>query len=145
MSINDLLEQGIGIQGQYDIEVWDNEKEEYTNFTSGQYFEFDRDEMVVQRIKLDNARERFLNSRVRVTFDEAVSMAEKALAEETYGTEIGMVGEKEYKKLEKALSEYSAEWAYLVEHYFKAKCDYLGYCPETYPCPKGKVLQNKNS
>ena len=45
MSINDLLEQGIGIQGQYDIEVWDNEKEEYTNFTSGQYFEFDRDEI----------------------------------------------------------------------------------------------------
>ena len=45
MSINDLLEQGIEIQGQYDIEVWDNEKEEYTNFTSGQYFEFDRDEI----------------------------------------------------------------------------------------------------
>lgn len=50
-----------------------------------------------------------------------------------------------FQELEKALSDYSAEWAYLVEHYFKAKCDYLGYCPETYPCPKGKVLQNKNS
>ncbi len=71
--------------------------------------EFDRDEMVVQRIKLDKARERFLNSRVRVSFDEAIKMAEKALLEETYGTEIGMVGEKQYRTLEKALNDAKTE------------------------------------
>ena len=35
-----------------------------------------------------------------------------------------------------ALSEYSEEWAYLVKHYFKCKCDKLGYCPESRGCGK---------
>jgi thymidylate synthase (FAD) len=46
----------------------------------------------------------------------------------------------EYRQLFKdicdALSEYSEEWAYLVKHYFKCKCDKLGYCPESRGCGK---------
>lgn len=30
----------------------------------------------------------------------------------------------------KALSEYSDEWKYLVNHYFKPKCEVIGYCNE---------------
>ena len=30
----------------------------------------------------------------------------------------------------KALVSVSDEWAYLVKHYFKPKCEVLGYCPE---------------
>lgn len=33
-----------------------------------------------------------------------------------------------------ALSEYSEEWKYLVEHYFVAKCDEVGYCTEKKSC-----------
>lgn len=35
-----------------------------------------------------------------------------------------------FKDLCKALSEYSDEWAYLVNHYFKPKCELVGYCNE---------------
>lgn len=35
-----------------------------------------------------------------------------------------------FKDLCKALSEYSEEWRYLVEHYLMPKCEYLGYCNE---------------
>ena len=34
----------------------------------------------------------------------------------------------------KALSEYSGEWAYLVEHYFVPKCEYMGFCKEAKSC-----------
>lgn len=44
----------------------------------------------------------------------------------------------EYRQLMRdimeALSEYSEEWAYLVEHYFVAKCDVTGYCTEAKCC-----------
>ena len=44
----------------------------------------------------------------------------------------------EYRKLFKdiciALSEYSEEWKYLVEHYFMPKCDLYGYCTEKKSC-----------
>lgn len=33
-----------------------------------------------------------------------------------------------------ALSEVSEEWEYLVKHFFQAKCDWLGYCPEEKSC-----------
>lgn len=39
-----------------------------------------------------------------------------------------------FADLKAALSEYSEEWAYLVEHYFQPKCEYLGYCPEKDSC-----------
>lgn len=46
----------------------------------------------------------------------------------------------EYRKLFndlcQALKEYSEEWAYLVDNYFKPKCDILGYCPEKKSCGK---------
>jgi len=34
----------------------------------------------------------------------------------------------------KALSDYSEEWAYLVEHYFIPKCEYMGFCKEAKSC-----------
>lgn len=38
------------------------------------------------------------------------------------------------KDMVAALSNYSEEWKYLTEHYFKAKCDVNGYCIETRSC-----------
>lgn len=38
------------------------------------------------------------------------------------------------KELMKSLSEYSEEWKYLVDNYFVAKCDYMGYCTEKKSC-----------
>ena len=44
----------------------------------------------------------------------------------------------EYKQMfndyKKALSEYSEEWKYVVEHYFMPKCDVYGYCTEKKSC-----------
>ena len=46
----------------------------------------------------------------------------------------------EYRKLFsdlcKALREYSEEWKLLVDTYFEAKCDYMGYCTEKFSCGK---------
>lgn len=41
-----------------------------------------------------------------------------------------------FKDLKKALSEYSEEWATLVDILFKPKCEKLGYCPEKKPCAR---------
>lgn len=44
----------------------------------------------------------------------------------------------EYRKMFKdiciALSNYSDEWKYLVEHYFMPKCKAVGFCKEKYSC-----------
>lgn len=44
----------------------------------------------------------------------------------------------EYRQLMRdimaALSEYSEEWKYIVEHYFQPKCEMLGYCTEHNTC-----------
>lgn len=44
----------------------------------------------------------------------------------------------EYRKLMKdlmnGLSEYSEEWKYLVDNYFVAKCDVVGFCTEKNSC-----------
>ena len=34
----------------------------------------------------------------------------------------------------KELSEYSEEWSYLVENYFKPKCEVMGFCTEARSC-----------
>lgn len=39
-----------------------------------------------------------------------------------------------FKDVKNALRNYSEEWAYLIDHYFMPKCEYLGYCPERYSC-----------
>ena len=48
----------------------------------------------------------------------------------------------EYRELfadyKNALSDYSGEWAYVVEHYFMPKCEYLGRCPEKHSCGRYK-------
>lgn len=41
-----------------------------------------------------------------------------------------------FHDLEKALCEYSDEWKFIVENYFKPKCDITGICPETFGCGK---------
>lgn len=33
-----------------------------------------------------------------------------------------------------ALREYSEEWAYIIDTQMMPKCEFLGYCPETYCC-----------
>lgn len=33
-----------------------------------------------------------------------------------------------------ALSDYSEEWEYVVQHYFMPKCKYMGFCKERYSC-----------
>ena len=43
-----------------------------------------------------------------------------------------------------ALSEYSDEWKYIVDHYFMPKCKYMGFCKEKYSCglmPRKEVTQ----
>ena len=46
----------------------------------------------------------------------------------------------EYRRLMsdlmRELSNYSQEWKYLVEHYFVAKCEAVGYCTEKQSCGK---------
>ena len=39
-----------------------------------------------------------------------------------------------FKDLEKALSEYSPEWEYIVKNYFKTKCEIAGKCLENNSC-----------
>ena len=40
-----------------------------------------------------------------------------------------------------ALSEYSQEWKYLVDHYFVPKCEVTGYCTEKKSCGRTKVFE----
>ena len=42
----------------------------------------------------------------------------------------------------KALREYSEEWAYIVDTQMMPKCEYLGYCPETYCCGRKPKKEN---
>lgn len=48
-----------------------------------------------------------------------------------------------FQDFEDALKIYSDEWWYLIEeeHIFKAKCEYLHYCPEHYSCGKAINLE----
>ena len=41
----------------------------------------------------------------------------------------------------KALSGYSEEWKYLVEHYFVPKCEVSGFCTETKCCGRKPKLK----
>lgn len=42
-----------------------------------------------------------------------------------------------------ALSEYSEQWAYIVDHYFEPKCEYLGYCNEKKSCGRKEKREFK--
>ena len=45
-----------------------------------------------------------------------------------------------------ALSEYSDEWKYIVDHYLMPKCKYMGFCKERYSCgmmPKRQVVEGE--
>ena len=39
-----------------------------------------------------------------------------------------------FTDIEKALSEYSDEWKWIIENLFVPKCEYLGRCPEKHSC-----------
>jgi thymidylate synthase (FAD) len=41
-----------------------------------------------------------------------------------------------FKDVKNALREYSEEWAYIVDNYFKPKCELYGKCTETFGCGK---------
>lgn len=44
----------------------------------------------------------------------------------------------------KALSKYSDQWKYIVQNYFKPKCEVCGFCSEKYSCgrrPKGEEVK----
>lgn len=43
-----------------------------------------------------------------------------------------------FEDIKQALRDYSEEWKYLVDNYFKPKCEYLGYCNEKKSCGKYK-------
>lgn len=45
-----------------------------------------------------------------------------------------------FSDLCKALSDYSEEWKYVVEHYFMPKCEYTGYCREKNSCGRKPKL-----
>lgn len=45
-----------------------------------------------------------------------------------------------FNDLCKALSDYSDEWKYVVEHYFMPKCEYTGYCREKSSCGRKPKL-----
>lgn len=49
-----------------------------------------------------------------------------------------------FHDIKKALSEYSVEWATIVDFYFKPKCEYFGYCNERKPCKKKFQKENEN-
>ncbi len=55
MTIRDLMEQGIGIQGAFQIKKWDNTEETYTMLAEGSQFEFEScdidDEVLDMEIK----------------------------------------------------------------------------------------------
>lgn len=66
-------------------------------------------------------------------FRNLVDMSHQRMCSRTYW---------EYRKLfsdlADALSSYSEEWKYLVEHYFMPKCEYLGKCTEKNSCGRVK-------
>ena len=47
------------------------------------------------------------------------------------------------RDLMKALSAYSDEWKYLVENYFKPKCEVCGFCTEKYCCGRKPKMVKK--
>ena len=47
-----------------------------------------------------------------------------------------------FRDLCKALSEYSDEWKYLVEHYFMPKCEVCGFCTEKFSCGRKPKKEN---
>lgn len=45
-----------------------------------------------------------------------------------------------------ALSEYSDEWKYIVDHHLMPKCKYMGFCKERYTCgmmPRRQVVEGE--
>lgn len=47
------------------------------------------------------------------------------------------------KELKEALSDYSPQWKYIVDNYFKPKCELFGYCNERKSCGRKPKMENK--
>ena len=73
----------------------------------------------------------------RTNLRQLVDMSRERLCSRTYW-EFRLL----MKDLMQALSEYSEEWAYLVENYFKPKCEVYGYCTEKFTC--GRMPRKKD-
>lgn len=77
---------------------------------------------------------------VRTNLRNVIDMAHQRLCTRAYW---------EYRKLMldlmRALSEYSEEWKYIVENYFKPKCEVYNFCTEKYCCGRKprKVINNE--
>lgn len=61
----------------------------------------------------------------------AIDMSHQRECSRTYWEYRGLFAE--YKKQLRSIDD---EWAYIVDHCFKPKCEVLGYCPEGKPCKK---------
>ena len=48
------------------------------------------------------------------------------------------------RDLMKALTDYSEEWGYLVEHYFVPKCEVYGFCTEKSSCGRKPLKTNES-
>ena len=74
---------------------------------------------------------------VRTNLRNLIDMSHQRLCSRAYW---------EYQKLMKdimtQLTEYSEEWAYLVKHYFKPKCEITGFCTEKKSCKKAENKRN---
>lgn len=47
------------------------------------------------------------------------------------------------RDLKEALSDYSPQWKYIVDNYFKPKCELFGYCNERKSCGRKPKMENK--
>ena len=50
-----------------------------------------------------------------------------------------------FKEWKRQLRNIDEEWAYLVDNYFKPKCEVLGYCPEGKACKKKFRKEDDNN
>jgi thymidylate synthase (FAD) len=67
---------------------------------------------------------------LRTNLRNLIDMAEQRLCSRAYWEFREM-----FEDLKQALSNYSEEWAYIVENYFKPKCEWMGgICTEAHGC-----------
>lgn len=66
---------------------------------------------------------------LRTNLRNLIDMSHQRMCSRAYWEFRGLM-----KDLTQALSDYSEEWKYLVEHYFVPKCELTGYCSEKFSC-----------
>lgn len=66
---------------------------------------------------------------VRTNLRQVIDMSRQRDCSRAYWEFRGLM-----RQLEKELSNLSKEWTIIVDKYFGAKCEFLGYCPEKFGC-----------